>query len=245
MIDDLAAVLRKTLVLAGLVLVLAGCSSGEVKAGIGTRTSTPPPTTSRKSHIPKPADLSQFLPTDEALAPTGFAVEDQPRSTISVVYPKKLIVACENEAMESWDKAVVEGSSAGWFKMGGGANPALTSETVDERMGRYDGVTGAQVVAQIKAAMACGTFTETAEDFKVDEKFTAPALPGVDAQYGFCGAATDTPDVRKCVLFLAHGDRAEVLESTEINDEGLKPGKAKKSLLTTLPMFAAAFAKDR
>jgi hypothetical protein len=216
-----------------------------VKTGIGTRTSTPPPTTSRTSHIPKPADLSQFLPTDEALAPTGFALEDQPQSIISVVYPKKLIVACENEAMESWDKAVVEGSSAGWFKLGGGMNPALTSEVVEERMGRYDGVTGAQVVARIKAAMACGTFTETAEDFTVDEKFTAPALPGIDAQYGFCGAATDAPDVRKCFLFLAHGDRAEALQSSEVNDAGLKPGKAKTSLLTTLPMFAAAFTKDR
>lgn len=30
-----------------------------------------------------------------------------------------------------------------------------------------------------------------------------------------------------------------------MNDEGLKPGKAKKSLLTTLPMFAGAFTKDR
>ncbi|MEV0070262.1 hypothetical protein [Amycolatopsis sp. NPDC050768] len=81
--------------------------------------------------------------------------------------------------------------------------------------------------------------------FKVDETFSAPALPGVDAQYGFCGAATDAPDARKCFLFLAHGDRAEALQSSEVNDEGLKPGKAKKSLLTTLPMFAGAFTKDR
>ncbi|WP_326835781.1 hypothetical protein VSH64_12750 [Amycolatopsis rhabdoformis] len=179
------------------------------------------------------------------MAPTGFALDDTPRSTISVVYPKKLIVACGREAMEPWDEAVVEGSSAGWFKLGGGANPALTSEVVEERMGRYDGLTGAQVVERIEAAMACGTFTETAEDFKVDEKFTAPALPGVDGQYAFCGVATDASDVRRCFVFLAHGDRAEALESSETNDDGLEPGRAKKSLLTTLPMFAAAFTKDR
>ncbi|QYN19635.1 hypothetical protein [Amycolatopsis sp. DSM 110486] len=85
------------------------------------------------------------------MLPTGFALETPAQSIISVAYPKKLIVACKNVAMESWDKAV--------------------------------------------------------EDFKVDETFSAPALPGVDAQYGFCGAATDAPDARKCFLFLAHGDR--------------------------------------
>lgn len=228
---------------AGLVLVLAGCSAGEVKTA--EPTAPPSPTTSHKSHLPKPADLSQFLPTEETLASVGFAVDREPRSIISSVYPKKLIVACGREAMEPWDEAVVEGSSAGWFKTSSGANPALTSEGVEERMGRYDGLTGAEVVGRIKAAMACGTFTETAEDFKVDEKFAAPAFPGVDAQFGFCGAATDAPDVRRCFLFLAHGDRAEVLESSETDDDGLKPGKAKKTLLTTLPMFAAAFAKDR
>ncbi|MEV8613796.1 hypothetical protein AB0383_38815 [Amycolatopsis sp. NPDC051373] len=238
--------LRKTVVLAGLVVLLAGCSSGAVESAPGSSATKPSPTSSHSPKPkPKPPDLSQFLPTDEALAPTGFALDDEVRSVINAVYPKKLMAACGRKTLEAWDQAEVEGNSAGFFKLGAGPDPGLTSEVVDERMGRYDGMTGAQVITKLKSALACGTFTDSAVDFRIDGAFDAPTLPGVDSQYGFCATQTDDDESHRCVLLLSHGDRVESLQSVEFDNGNLPAGTAKEAVRSTLPMFAAAFTKDR
>ncbi|MEW2499462.1 hypothetical protein AB0878_03150 [Amycolatopsis sp. NPDC047767] len=215
--------------MSGLAVIVAGCSSGAATTGPSATTKAPPVSSSAPpSSVVHPPTLERLLPTEDELAKVGQDEYVQPvEYVIGETTPLRLVNACG--AAQPWDAKA---------KLGAQAHSNSESGEIAQLVAEYDGYTGAQVVAGVKKALACGHVTVQHLDFGSVSEFTAPKV--ADAQYGFCAAPTDPIGVRICVLVLGKGDRAESLVFTN-TDWVDKPGRS--VLAKVAPLFAEALGR--
>ncbi|MGW4486311.1 hypothetical protein ACWEOE_21000 [Amycolatopsis sp. NPDC004368] len=215
--------------MSGLAVLVAGCSSGVAQTQVSaTKTeaapasiSAPPSSDSRK--LPE-----RFLPTEDEMAKLGQDDYGGPvEYSISEHTPLRLVYACG--AAQPWDAKAKVGAQAR-SKGGEGQIAQLVAE--------YDGYSGAQVVAGVKNALACGHVTVHDLDFASVSEFAVPKV--ADAQYGFCASPTDPIGARICVLVLGKGDRAEatMYTNTDWVDKAGEP-----VLKKVAPVFAEALGR--
>jgi len=222
----------KTVALTCLALVLAGCAGTE--AATPPAPSTPvsaPSATASTTQAPAVKDATVYLPVEGEVDKAGLAVETQPIAyVIGEHTPFHLLAACGGLPSDQSVQRAAQGIN---YVPGGGKG------AFHQLVAEYAGVTGADVVASVKQAIACRKATFHDEQFPIVGDFSVPGL--ADPQAGFC--ANQRPGfLVRCVLVLGHGNRA-----TSITFEGKWSDslKAVKALATkTAPLYVAAFDRD-
>ncbi|NED45296.1 hypothetical protein [Amycolatopsis sp. SID8362] len=219
----------KTVALACLAVLLAGCAGTE--AATSPAPSTPAPTSSAMvSTTPTPVvkDATVYLPVEDDVDKAGLSVETKPIAyVIGEHTPFHLLQACGGLPSDQSVQRAAQGIN---YVPGGGKGAFY------QLVAEYAGVTGADVVASVKQATACRKATFHDEQFAIVGDFSVPGLS--DPQAGFCANLRPGYLVR-CVLVLGHGNRA-----TSITFEGKWSDsvKAVKALATkTAPLYVAAF----
>ncbi|QRP43036.1 hypothetical protein [Amycolatopsis sp. FDAARGOS 1241] len=231
--------MRKVL-LVGLALLLSACSTSpghivESVAGSAAPVSTrPAPTSSSPPFAPE--DLAEYAPAEDALKPLGLAQFGEPVPWVISAAPMQLVNKCGRQ-LQAWDSHVRAGERVSWSNGG----PTIEDHTLlsaEQRIGRYEGISGAQVIEDVRKALPCTSATPENTPFGIVEEFSLPKV--AEAQYGFCDDAEGLPGAGECVLLLAHGDRAT---SIHTNLYPHNPDTARELLQKAAPIFAAALSK--
>lgn len=218
------------MVLSGLAVLAVGCSSGSAQPPVGSAPKPSPVSSNAPpSSVVHPPTLERLLPTENELAEVGQDEYVQPvEYIIGATTPLRLVYACG--VPQPWDSKA---------KLGAQARSGDQNGQIAQLVAEYDGYTGAQIVAGVKKALACGHVTIKDEDFGSIGEFTAPKV--ADAQYGFCAAPTDGIKVNVCVLVIANGDRAESLVYKGKFGTGKAAGQA--VVKKVAPLFADALGR--
>jgi hypothetical protein len=224
----------KIAVLTCLAALLAGCSGTEAVTAPPSGVASPSQASSstvETSVAPVVKDVTIYLPTYDEVTKAGLSVQEEPVVyTIGSTTPFHLIEACGGLPSDPSAKVGAQGVS---YVPGGGKGD------VSQLVGEYAGVTGADVVASVKQATACGKVTFEHEQFSIVSDFSVPGL--VDPQAGFC-ASLRVNSLVHCVLVLGRGNRATSIVFAGAWDDSLKVVKALAT--KTAPLYAAAFDRD-
>jgi hypothetical protein len=177
--------------------------------------------------------MAVHVPADTDMAPAHLQAMSPPNPyVISTNTPLILLAACGET--HAWDAKVKAGEAVSWWsgKPGGGSAKQV--------IGRYDGVTGADVVVGIRRAMSCGTVKYKDAVYALKTELSMPKFAGSDAQFAFCAEYPGAQDLDRCFLLLAVGDRA----SAFVADGYPQTQREMKTMLTAAgPAIAAALGK--
>lgn len=182
-------------------------------------------------------NLSTLLPADAELSALGVRSFQSPIPyIIGENTPLVLVTACGEQ--HSWDGKAAEGLQARWF-----TGDIANEEQAKQVIARYEGISGADVVAGIKKALSCGTVISDDGSWIVSDEVSLPKLAGADNQYAFCAEIRRGVPVGHCYLLLSSGDRATVLSQPIITG---KDGVAqtRKLFAAIAPVFAVALGRS-
>ncbi|MEU4674663.1 hypothetical protein AB0F91_43635 [Amycolatopsis sp. NPDC023774] len=230
--------MRKVL-LAGLVLLLSACSTSRghiVESGAGSSapvSTRPAPTSSAPLAL---EDLAEYAPAEDVLKPLGLAQSGQPVPWVISAAPMQLVTVCGRQ-LRTWDSHVRAGERVSWSD-GGPTYEDPSFLSAEQRVGRYEGISGAQVIEDVRKALPCPSATPENTAFGIVEEFSLPKV--AEAQYGFCDGAEGLPGAGECVLLLAHGDRVTSISTSHYPHH---PDTARELLRKAAPIFAAALSK--
>ncbi|PKV97365.1 hypothetical protein ATK30_8346 [Amycolatopsis echigonensis] len=223
--------MRFSLVVTGLVLLVAGCAA-ETPAAAPAPSSAPPSSSpsplSSAPEAPVAKDLTKYLPSEDQLESAGARrQQDRLPYVVGPNTPLHLVRACG--ADQPWDAAAQSGAQA----------ISVTDQVeVRQVLAEYRGYSGEQVVTGLGQALGCGKAVIEDEELAVKTRFSVPGV--ADPQLGFCGQFRSVR-VAACVLVLAHGYRALAVTSS-----GWRANAAEQQaeLKRLAPTFATAFDKD-
>ncbi|MEU4670026.1 hypothetical protein AB0F91_19065 [Amycolatopsis sp. NPDC023774] len=215
--------------MSGLVVIVAGCSSGAATTPVSEAPKPPPVSSSAPPSSALPKLPERLLPTGDEVAKVGLDDSQEPiEYVVGSTTPLRLVNVCG--AAQPWD---------GKAKQGAQAIATGTAGQLKQLMAEYDGVTGTEVVDGVKNALSCRKVTIDDEEFTKLGEFTVPKV--ADDQYGFCVSLEGTGSFVQCVLLLAQGDRAEALT---ISNRDSSDAKAQQAALKKIaPVFAEALAR--
>jgi hypothetical protein len=224
----------KTVALTFLALLLAGCAGTGAAVSPAPEPSTPVPAPSATvgtMQVPAVKDVTAYLPVEDEVDKAGLSVETKPIAyAIGEHTPFHLLDACGGLPSDQSVQRAAQGTN---YVPGGGKG------AFHQLVAEYAGVTGADVVASVKQAIACRKTTFRDEQFSIVGDFSVPGLG--DPQAGFC--ANQRPGyLVRCVLILGHGNRATSITFTGKWSDSLK---AVKALATkTAPLYVGAFDRQ-
>jgi hypothetical protein len=174
-----------------IVLALAGCASATPAPAPST---VPPPRSSIVTIVDSGPVVRALLTAPDA-ARLGFTTDPGARAAGGPGY--QLVGSCKDDLPS--DARIAQAQVKDWYT----GNPLSAAVSLHQQTAQYTSPSGAQVVAELKAAGGCTAGTGTA---KSTGEARLPAAPGVDASTAICTEYTGVFAERNCILVLAHGD---------------------------------------
>jgi hypothetical protein len=189
-----------------------------------------PPSPAPVAAQPAAATPQAADPSAEAIYAAKMAVEQHLNAALPT--PAELDAIGLSQIAEPRPNPVTENNPFHLVKMCGESLPTESSGRhaqtvqfsgehtgVSVQIGQFEGVTGADAIAEVEHAVGCGTSeTRGGDAGSISGAVPLPPTPGADAQYAFCQNWTGSSTQTACYLLVAKGNYASVADISVYGD---------------------------